>query len=930
MTPGDLESKNLTALLVRCQEIVNRICRQSGRPPSQEVTELQKTVHEAQGAAHGNKLSEQQMLLTWQVALDIWNYHTEQSAVCEPAYQNVTAQVLQCACTLVELVPNTELAEQDLASKAQILYKTGSQWCQLKEYENAEACFSKSMPCAASWKTSLDQASCPGSGPEEAAEDLFGLFTLRMTAAWQLDLQTLAEEMLKQAQDLINHDYASSRVSFHQGFRLVTMMAEQARMLTKAKQSNAATNLLKSAMAQLGQLALDEDDPSLAEGTEITWHLRVKVLRMLAHSLLETPGNAAAALNMIHQIRQETNGRQEDAAKHGVNVLAIQALIELDRADDAAAELLQLASSRAPIAMLLDALKSLLTDSSSFSSALQESLQLILHRQQDDANVTSLVIRMLLQKEDHTELEDYALQIAQTMTDDIQQDTPQQRQIFGLLWNKATVLFQHHNFERACELYAGALTFAQGALKAKTARTLAMCCLGMADFDRTKQYLQIADTSEPGSAITTFMRLKVNLEQGNSEAAAEQIQKLSSDEEATTDVLLIACHEAIDTGCLATAKTALEQLLEQSCSNGASEKPNSSGGLPGIIFQNLIKITSQLAEKDRQDEMSLLTDLTRLYKDATQRLSASGPDAFLGEPSRAAVLEWFAAGSWNTALRASQAKHTGLSAELFASSGAFYSRLEVSQESLKYQEMCFLMSGASYLSPSPEAAQQAGTIATARSMLARCREANGRLNALLRGNMPADAGKMQLYLELQELQIGIAQKDVSLEIVDRCIKNDYCGPMLLAWISDLLSSGSSKGGNSALTKTVLNCALNKWLESENVSPDEVAKILRRLMELSQKDQEKLEVLHQASNTIKRLPRGMTYPARELQWLTVSGWNRGSIHCKFERLQDASAFMSAALDLGRHCATLEDQRKLMEETLMTVQAQSATSCNVDGS
>ncbi|KAK9853104.1 hypothetical protein WJX84_005706 [Apatococcus fuscideae] len=363
------------------------------------------------------------------------NYHTEQSAVCEPAYQNVTAQVLQCACTLVELVPNTELAEQDLASKAQILYKTGSQWCQLKE--------------------------------------------------------------------------------------LVTMMAEQARMLTKAKQSNAATNLLKSAMAQLGQLALDEDDPSLAEGTEITWHLRVKVLRMLAHSLLETPGNAAAALNMIHQIRQETNGRQEDAAKHGVN--------------------------------------------------------LILHRQQDDANVTSLVIRMLLQKEDHTELEDYALQIAQTMTDDIQ----------------------------------------------------------------------------------------------------------------------------------------------------------------------------QLAEKDRQDEMSLLTDLTRLYKDATQRLSASGPDAFLGEPSRAAVLEWFAAGSWNTALRASQAKHTGLSAELFASSGAFYSRLEVSQESLKYQEMCFLMSGASYLSPSPEAAQQAGTIATARSMLARCREANGRLNALLRGNMPADAGKMQLYLELQ-------------------------------------------------------------------------------------------------------------------------------------------------------------------------------------
>ena len=81
------------------------------------------------------------------------------------------------------------------------------------------------------------------------------------------------------------------------------------------------------------------------------------------------------------------------------------------------------------------------------------------------------------------------------------------------------------------------------------------------------------------------------------------------------------------------------------------------------------------------------------------------------------------------------------------------------------------------------------------------------------------------------------------------------------------------------------------------------------MELSQKDQEKLEVLHRASSTIKRLPAGIKYPARELQWLTVSGWNRGSIHCKFERLQDASAFMAAALDLVTCCEILNDERKV---------------------
>lgn len=101
-------------------------------------------------------------------------------------------------------------------------------------------------------------------------------------------MQTLAEEMLKQAQDLIKHDYASSRITFHQGFRLVTMMAEQATRLTKAKQSDAATALLKNAMAQLGQLALDEDDPSLKEGTEITWHLRVKVSDSTAGAFFQT------------------------------------------------------------------------------------------------------------------------------------------------------------------------------------------------------------------------------------------------------------------------------------------------------------------------------------------------------------------------------------------------------------------------------------------------------------------------------------------------------------------------------------------------------------------------------------------------------------------------------------------------------------------
>ena len=91
------------------------------------------------------------------------------------------------------------------------------------------------------------------------------------------------------------------------------------------------------------------------------------------------------------------------------------------------------------------------------------------------------------------------------------------------------------------------------------------------------------------------------------------------------------------------------------------------------------------------------------------------------------------------------------------------------------------------------------------------------------------------------------------------------------------------------------------------------------MELSQKDQEKLEVLHQASNTLKRLPAGSTYPVRELQWLITHGWNRGAIHVKFDRLEDAANFMAAAVNLNPYCPAMKDQMKVGGRHLLGAQA-----------
>ncbi len=65
------DSKSFTALLVRCQQSVNRICR-SSKPPSGDIMDLNQIVHQAQAASKSSPMSEQQHALTWEIAVDIW------------------------------------------------------------------------------------------------------------------------------------------------------------------------------------------------------------------------------------------------------------------------------------------------------------------------------------------------------------------------------------------------------------------------------------------------------------------------------------------------------------------------------------------------------------------------------------------------------------------------------------------------------------------------------------------------------------------------------------------------------------------------------------------------------------------------------------------------------------------------------------------
>ena len=75
-------------------------------------------------------------------------------------------------------------------------------------------------------------------------------------------------------------------------------------------------------------------------------------------------------------------------------------------------------------------------------------------------------------------------------------------QLHTVLWNQATLHFQSKEYAPAQELYKAAMHFAaDGSLRAKAARTLAICALALKDYDR------YAKTPKHGCTILKFCTL---------------------------------------------------------------------------------------------------------------------------------------------------------------------------------------------------------------------------------------------------------------------------------------------------------------------------------------------------------------------------------------------------------------------------------------
>ncbi|KAL0045991.1 hypothetical protein WJX82_010670 [Trebouxia sp. C0006] len=176
------------------------------------------------------------------------------------------------------------------------------------------------------------------------------------------------------------------------------------------------------------------------------------------------------------------------------------------------------------------------------------------------------------------------------------------QQLFNLVYTHATNHFQQRNYDSASRFFSAAHMYSEEGNKAKTARVLAVCNLGMKALDRALEYVDIATQTEPTSVFNAFLRLKV------------------------------AAQEAMGAEQTVVAKQALLQLwdLVEKDSNGTFQP-----GDQAVIMSNLVKIT-----QDDQSDVSLYMDeLSAIYNQGADRLEEVGYDGFFGADTSGSTLD---------------------------------------------------------------------------------------------------------------------------------------------------------------------------------------------------------------------------------------------------------------------------------------------------
>ena len=499
-----------------------------------------------------------------------------------------------------------------------------------------------------------------------------------------------------------------------------------------------------------------------------------------------------------------------------------------------------------------------------------------------------------------------------------QENSAHAKTCFDACFDAASSKFKAGKKQDALDLWVAAFAYLDAAgptgLRARTARCVSMAALALKSYASAKQYVELAEETQPGTASTAYLALKLQLLAGDEPGARRAAERLALCDDVAPDYLLSASQEAEGMGCHATAIACLEKVRD----GAEGSEAGRGGGGPPLHLPKILRNLVQVQMHNTGDNWGPIYDNLSRARAHFEAASAREEEPTEEEGSWAHQLqreeEWFANTAWNLGLQAKEGRQWGHVANFLGLALAFLGLLhEQPPQRLKLRlhgalHACAAVCHCSMAGERADMSLVKTSIRTAKGAL-------GRLRGAAAGSTSFDAAALEVDAEVGPLDLEQAAMSIKFfeftlathqgdmarqETVLRDLEDaqeSYPAEAYLA-VASVLQSTPRGAPQAAGLRKLFKAALLKLVQAPQPNLEQVCAVFRELYKLRLGDQDGLEVLREAAALVSSAaepPRG-----ESVMWIVCMLWNRGVHLGRFENYALAQRYMDAAIELAPRC------------------------------
>ncbi|GJP70589.1 hypothetical protein CLOP_g1512 [Closterium sp. NIES-67] len=552
----------------------------------------------------------------WKLSYRIWNACVDISNRKEltTAEKEKNAKLRNIAADVLLAAGESSAVHSSLLKIAMFFQRTGCLWIQLNRFETAEACLAKATELCTKAKDVIKDDD--PAIQHELTVLSFDVHVARAKASWEVNQTALASNILGRALLLLPQlpekavDLADMYLQFGKAVLNASSGSEGAVNATSYFEK--AFEICSDGIVSLqfeGKMACKK---AMAD-------LRDRTLRYLAGAHVQC-------------------GRYEDALKctsilksgfplhPSVPFLELKALSALGKHDAAEEELSKLTDGDTAKVDIVGAAIEIITASGSsssvpaaktaffntlnkFPSCGKFSRQFLTILVQQGASRLACVEAAIEVGQDHRVVASL-LSKTKSLGVLVHDDSSDQHSVHALFWNCGSEQFSRKNYTMSVKLFETSLLYLEDdrqEQRAKALRVICLCHMGLLQYDRASECIQLAEEIDPCIA-------SVFLKQKSEARAAQDVEKMISCKDFEPDYLALASHEALASGQSRVAVQALRQL-QKLISAGTK-----IGMVEAVVVRNIITLVTE--------KVGNMVEALEFFQVAISRVAAIGTEGF--------------------------------------------------------------------------------------------------------------------------------------------------------------------------------------------------------------------------------------------------------------------------------------------------------------